>query len=67
MLDCLNKKYIMSADGRSCDINCNYPDILKEGKCISKYDCIEDNEIIDETTNPIQCKNKGDHGYSCYL
>jgi len=57
----------MSADGRSCDINCNYPDILKEGKCISKYDCIEDNEIIDETTNPIQCKNKGDHGYSCYL
>ena len=61
--DC--KNYIMSADGRSCDANCKYPKILKEGKCIMMNECSGDNEIIDETADPIECKNKADHGHSC--
>jgi len=55
----------MSADGRSCDANCKYPKILKEGKCIMMNECSGDNEIIDETADPIECKNKADHGHSC--
>ena len=55
----------MSSDRRSCDSKCNFPDILKEGKCATKNECSWEDEIIDETTDPIECKNKTDHGYSC--
>jgi len=55
----------MSSDRRSCDSKCNFPDILKEGKCVTMNECSGNNEIIDETTDPIECKNKADHGYSC--
>jgi len=63
IVDC--KNYFMSSDRRSCDSKCNFPDILKEGKCVTMNECSGNNEIIDETTDPIECKNKADHGYSC--
>jgi len=63
IVDC--KDYIMSSDGRSCDSKCNFPDILKEGKCVTEKECTGDHEIIDETTDQIECKNKADHEYSC--
>jgi len=57
----------MFADGRSCDFNYKYPDILKEGKCVTEKQYSGDNEIIDETTNLIECKNKANQGKMCYL
>jgi len=39
----------MSSDRRSCDTQCNYPDIQKDNVCILESTCSGENQIIDET------------------
>jgi len=57
----------MSVYETRCDSKCHFPEIIKEGKCVRQYECSGDNEIIDETTDQIECRNKADKGYSCEL